>query len=354
MSSSSLRRLANRIGRAGWRRGRGVLLRALGLPIAHLLVRAAGVSARGVGVALVYHRVGDPPGDPRHELVPALGTGLFAAQVRHLASTYRLVAASELQAATRERRRGERFPVALTFDDDLSSHVDAAAPVLSSAGATATFFVSGASLHGPHRFWWERLQAALDADVDLSALDLQPTPSKATIHEVGLRIQSLPPRARDELDARLSELAGPDPPESGLRAEALRRLAASGVEIGFHTRRHDALPALGDAELADAMRDGRAELEDVVGPLRTISYPHGRADARVAATARAAGFEAGFTGLPAAVTSGSDPLLLGRLSPSYTSVGELAFDVAWTLFRATLSGRAPAKPAHRGRPPIPA
>ena len=340
-----MRGLASRLGRAGWRRGRSILLRSLGLSVAHLLVRAARLSARGAGVALVYHRIGDPAGDPRRELVPALGTELFAAQVRHLASGYRLVVASELLAATRERRRGERFPVAITFDDDLSSHVDAAAPILSSAGATATFFVSGASLHGPHRFWWERLQAALDDDLDLSALDLQPAPSRTTIHQVGLRIQSLPPRARDELDARLTELVGPDPQESGLRAEALRRLAASGVEIGFHTRRHDVLPALGDAELAEAMREGRSELEDVVGRLRTISYPHGLADPRVAAAARAAGFEAGFTGLPGAVTSGSDPLLLGRLSPSYASVGELAFDVAWTLCRAAFSGRGPASPA---------
>jgi peptidoglycan/xylan/chitin deacetylase (PgdA/CDA1 family) len=329
---------------------RRVLLPALGLPIAHLLVRLARFSSRGLAVALVYHRVGDPAGDPRRELVPAMGTKLFAAQVRHLASGYRLVVASELLAATRERRCGERFPVAITFDDDLSSHVEAAAPILSSAGATATFFISGASLYGPYRFWWERLQAALDDDVDLSPLDLR----GATIHEVGRGIQSLPPRARDELDARLAELVGPDPQESGFRAEALRRLVASKVEIGFHTRRHDVLPALGDAELAEAMQAGRSELEEVAGRLRTISYPHGLADARVAGAARAAGFEAGFTRLPAAVTSGSDPLLLPRVSPSYASVGELAFDVAWTLCRAAFSGRAPASPARRGRRAMPA
>jgi peptidoglycan/xylan/chitin deacetylase (PgdA/CDA1 family) len=338
-----LRRLARKL-------GRGVLLPALGLPIARFLARVARFSGRGVGAALVYHRVGDPAGDPRRELVPAMGTELFAAQVRHLASGYRLLAASELLAATRERRRGERFRVAITFDDDLSSHLDAAAPILSSIGATATFFVSGASLHGPHRFWWERLQAALDDGLDLSALDLEP----ATVHQVGLQIQSLPSHARDEVDARLAELVGPDPDESGLRAEALRRLVASGMEIGFHTRRHDVLPALDDAELAEAMRVGRAELEDVAGPLRTISYPHGLADARVAAGARAAGFEAGFTGVPAAVTSASDPLLLGRVSPSYASVGELAFDVAWTLFRAAFSGRGPATPARRDGRAMPA
>jgi peptidoglycan/xylan/chitin deacetylase (PgdA/CDA1 family) len=329
---------------------RRVLLPALGLPIAHLLVRIARLSGRGVAVALVYHRIGDPAGDPRRELVPALGTELFAAQVRHLAAGYRLVAASELLAARSERRRGERFPVAITFDDDLSSHLDAAAPILSAAGAAATFFVCGASLHGAHRFWWERLQAAFDEGVDLSALDLR----EKTIHDVGRRIQALAPHARDAVDARLAELVGPDPQESGLRGEALRRLHASGLEIGFHTRRHDALPALGDAELAEAMRAGRSELEDVVGPLRTISYPHGLADARVAAAARAAGFEAGFTGVPAAVTSRSDPLLLGRVSPSYASVGELAFDVAWTLCRAAFSGRGPASPARRGRRAKPA
>jgi peptidoglycan/xylan/chitin deacetylase (PgdA/CDA1 family) len=311
----------------------------LGRPIAHLLAAAARSSGRGVAVALVYHRVGDPAGDPRRELVPALGAELFAAQVRHLASSHRLVVVSELLAAAHDRRRGERFPVAITFDDDLSSHVDAAAPILSAAGATATFFVSGASLHGPHRFWWERLQAAVDDDLDLSALGLDPVPSKRTIHEAGVEIQSLPPHARDALDARLEELVGPDPPQSGLRADALRRLAAHGVEIGFHTRRHYVLPALDDEELTEAMRDGRSELEDVVGPLRTISYPHGLADARVAAAARTAGFEAGFTGFGGPVVEHSDSLLVARLSPSYASVGELAFDVAWTLFQAAFTGR---------------
>jgi peptidoglycan/xylan/chitin deacetylase (PgdA/CDA1 family) len=282
-----------------------------------------------------------------------LETSLFAAQVRHLAARYRLVEASELIAATRGRRRGMRFPVAITFDDDLSSHAEVAAPILASAGAKATFFVSGASLRGPHRYWWERLQAVSLDDLDPSALGLEAagTGSKARIHELGRTIQSLPPRARDELDARLAELVGADPPESGLRADALRRLAESGVEIGFHTRRHDLLPGLDSEELFEAMRDGRSDLEQVVGrPLRTISYPYGEADARVAAAARGAGFQAGFTGIRAPVTPDSDPLLLGRLAPSHKSVGELAFGVAWTLLRATVSGRARATTARPGGP----
>ena len=297
-------------------------------------MHAARLSARGFGVAVVYHRIGDPPGDPRRELLPALGRRLFAQQVRHLATHCEPVVAAELAPAAGRRPRGGRLPVAITFDDDLASHLDTAAPILADLGATATFFVSGASLARPFRFWWERLQAAADEDRDLAALGLGIGRQSRAIHGIALRIQNLPPRERDDVAAKLGELLGADPEESGLRAEALERLARHDVEIGFHTRRHDLLTLLDDEQLVEAMRAGRSEIEDVVGrPLRTISYPHGDADSRVAAAARAAGFDFGFTGLPGAVADDDDPLLLGRVSPSYYSAGELMFDVGLALFR---------------------
>ena len=319
-------------------RGRRAVLRLVGLPLGMVLAHAARLSARGAGIALVYHRVGDPPGDPRRELVPALGSRLFARQVRHLATHCEIVAAAELLPTLRRRRRGARLPVAITFDDDLASHVDVAAPILVELGATATFFVSGASLARPFRFWWERLQAAVDDERDVAALGLRIGRHSRAIHAVGLRIQNLPPHERDDLAAKLGELVGADPNDSGLRAEALERLARGDVEIGFHTRRHDPLPLLDDARLVEAMRAGRDEIEGLVGrQLRTISYPHGAADARVAAAARSAGFEYGFTGVPGPVTVDADPLLLGRVSPSYYSAGELMFDVGWTLFRGAFA-----------------
>jgi peptidoglycan/xylan/chitin deacetylase (PgdA/CDA1 family) len=280
-----------------------------------------------VGVALVYHRVGEPPGDLRRELLPALGSKLFDAQVRYLASRYRIVAASQLLEAASARRPGDRFPVAITFDDDLRSHVETAAPILARAGATATFFLTGASLRAPHRFWWERLQDALDRDLDLSELGLPPT--DGGIHELGRTIEALTVQELEDLDRALRGLVGPDPDGAGLRAGDVERLSADGFEIGFHTHRHQRLPPLADDELARAMEEGRGELESVVRRgLTTIAYPHGRANRRVATAARAAGFSAGYTGGGGPVTPESDPLLLGRVSPSYASVGELAFDVA--------------------------
>jgi peptidoglycan/xylan/chitin deacetylase (PgdA/CDA1 family) len=319
----------------GRRRARAELLRVFGLPLAHVVGWTARRFDRRVGIALVYHLVDDPAGDPRRELVPAMGTSLFAAQVHHLRAHYNLIPATELLSATRERRWGERFPVAITFDDDLRSHIDVVAPILGSADATATVFLSGASLHVPYRFWWERLQAGIDRGIDLSPLGLSES-RRRDIHELGREIETLSPVDRHEVELQLERLLGPDPPEAGLRSEDVQRLAATGIEIGFHTRRHDPLPPLSDEELARAFEDGRHELEEIVGHrLAIISYPHGRADARVAAAARAAGFMTGFTGTRTVVTADSEPLLLGRFSPSYRSLGELAFNVAWSLLRGS-------------------
>lgn len=305
------------------------------------LLGVARCSSRRAGLALVYHRVGDPAGDRASELVPALGTGSFEAQLRYLRSRYRLVPASGLFAAAMSRRRGERFPVAVTFDDDLASHRRIAMPLLQRLGFPATFFLCGASLREPLLFWWERLQIAFDRGIGGSEVlagargegAIQPGPGRAaSIHEVAAAVEALPPPDRDRLAARLGSLLGPDPAESGMRAEDVAAMAAAGFEIGFHTVRHDRLPALDEEPLSAAMARGRAALEAIIGRrLRLIAYPHGAADPRVAAAARAAGYEFGFTTEPVAVSPSTDPLMIGRLDPVSIPTGDFAVAVFRTL-----------------------
>jgi peptidoglycan/xylan/chitin deacetylase (PgdA/CDA1 family) len=292
-------------------------------------------TALRAGVALVYHRVGTPGDDPERSLDPALDTRLFRAQLAHLARRHRIVTASRLPAAVRMRRRGEPFPVAVTFDDDLVSHVRDALPELRQATASATFFLNGASLDAPHAFWWERLQRAVEIEAELPA----PAAGGGPIRATGMLVEELAPAERDAFAARLGELVGPDPDDAGLRADQVRALAEAGMEIGFHTRRHHRLPQLSDDELARELRNGRAEVEELAGaPLRAIAYPHGRADDRVAGAARAADYSVGFTTTPTAVTPASDPLLLGRVDAPFGSVGELATRVTRALVGALLSG----------------
>jgi peptidoglycan/xylan/chitin deacetylase (PgdA/CDA1 family) len=294
------------------------------------------LSGRRAGIVLVYHKLGEPPGDPKRELVPALSPRLFEAQLRHLRRLYRVVPSRDLQAATAARRRGQRFPVAITFDDDLASHVRHALPALEAAGLPATFFLSGASLEAPYRFWWERLQAAFDADRDLGVLSgAGIRASGADIHAWGDAIEAATAHDRGRAAEALRELVGPDPDDAGMRTADVAALASSAQEIGFHTLRHEPLPGLDDTELAAALDDGREALERLIGAkITTISYPHGKADPGVAAAARTAGYDYGFTGVPAAVTPAEDRLMLPRIDVLNTTLEAFARQLVGALERA--------------------
>jgi peptidoglycan/xylan/chitin deacetylase (PgdA/CDA1 family) len=296
-------------------------------------------STKRAGVALVYHRVGHPAGDPRYELVPTLSTRLFEAQLSYLRRAYRIVAPSRLLAAASERRPGERFPVALTFDDDLRSHVDVVMRALLRARVPAAFFVSGPSVDAPQSVWWEDLQALVDRrdplllqlhslrEVDL-ARAVRGAPY--AIHEAAEQIERLPAGQRDAVAAELRMLARRR--NAGLTARDLQGLAAQGLEIGFHTRRHYLLTTLDDGSLSTALVEGREELEAIVGQrLRMIAYPHGKADARVAEAARVAGYEFAFTGLPVSVTPTTDALMMGRIEGQAVQLRDFARTIATTL-----------------------
>lgn len=298
--------------RSGLRRA-GVI--ALGL--------ALRLSGRRAGLVLVYHAVADRSGDPARELVPPHAVSLVEAQLQHLLSRYRIVAPAELPAAVAARRRGHRFPVAVTFDDDLASHVELAAPLLRRLGVPAAFFLTGASLEGPSPFWWQRLQRAADRG-------REPPIEGDGIHEVAARLEGMSTSQRAAVVAELEEEVG----EPGVRAAQVHTLVESGFDVGFHTLRHDRLTDLDDDDLAGALVDGQEALEAAAGrTLDTIAYPHGKADERVATAAAAAGFRFGFTGRYEAVLPSTPPLLLGRIEPSFGAAEDFAAQLVGVLRR---------------------
>jgi len=89
--------------------------------------------------------------------------------------------------------------------------------------------------------------------------------------------------------------AGPHAAElTPMSWDDLGELAACGWEIGSHTRTHAWLPRLDDAELYRELVDSREAITTRLGePCRSIAYPYGAVDGRVAAAAAAAGYTAG-------------------------------------------------------------
>jgi peptidoglycan/xylan/chitin deacetylase (PgdA/CDA1 family) len=128
---------------------------------------------------------------------------------------------------------------------------------------------------------------------------------------------------RKALHERLGALVGPDPDDAGTRTADLRAIVAAGCDVGFHTLDHEPLALVDDRTLHSQLRDGRPKLAAACETrLVAVAYPHGKVDARVAAAARAAGFELGFTVEPVAARPSTDPLLIGRLDATWPHVHE--------------------------------
>jgi len=313
--SAEIRRLTtrHRAGRGVARRRLGASWRRLRAAVLRWRLRASPVRVAG---ALVYHQTFRTPAEGE-QVVPGITAAVLELHLRHLRRSYELVPASQLHRAMLARRRGRPIPIAITFDDDLASHLEVAAPLLQRLGCPAAFFLTGAGLDGPHSFWWQRLQAAADR-----GLDPRPALRKAGLRAgadqalagLAVDVERSPAAVRAAVAEELSRLIGGDPPAYGLTRSKIRPLTQAGFEIGFHTRDHRPLPELADDELARALHDGRAALEAATGrPLSTIAYPHGRADERVAAAARAAGYTDGFGAPGGAITARSNRLMLGRI-----------------------------------------
>lgn len=295
--------LRRRLG-ASWRRSRAAALRW----------RLRASPARVAG-ALVYHRTHPTP-PSGEQIVPGITAAALERHLRHLRRAYELVPASQLHRAMLARRRGRPIPIAVTFDDDLASHFEVAAPLLRRLACPATFFLTGAGLDEAHGFWWQRLQWAANRGLDprpaLRAASLR-AGTEQRLADLAAEVEQAPAAVRAAVADALSQLIGEDPPAYRLTRSQVRELARAGFEIGFHTRDHRPLPELADDDLARALDYGRAALEEAAGRrLSVVAYPHGRADERVAEAARIAGYTDGFGGPDRSITARADRLLLGR------------------------------------------
>ena len=191
-------------------------------------------------LALAYHALSE-------DWPAALSTTpqRFEEQVRLLERRgYRGVTFAELVAGGSGKR------VAFTFDDAYASVARLAKPLLDRAGFPATVFV-------PTDFPDHR----------------EPMSWPGIDHWVG----------------------GPHEGELlPLSWDELRRLADEGWEVASHTCSHPRLTTLGDAQLDAELRDSRERCSERIGrECRSIAYPYGDWDRRVATAAAGAGYRAG-------------------------------------------------------------
>ena len=140
--------------------------------------------------------------------------------------------------------------LAVTFDDGFESVFEVAEPILTRLGLRATVFVPTGFMAERQYLNWQGIEAWLD-----------------TPHEHELRCMTW-----DELG----------------------QLADRGWEIGSHTCSHPHLTTLTDEDLREEMRGSFEQCSLHLGRVcRSIAYPYGEVDVRVATLAKEVGYQTG-------------------------------------------------------------
>lgn len=257
-------------------------------------------AARGHTLVLAYHGVAPESG--RNHILPPLDPALFVDHMRALKTVGDIV---PLDTLLTRRSTARRPAFAVTFDDDDPQYVPHLLPILRDLQIPATFFLSGRSLHGLGPYWWTLVDRSVE---EIGLAD--------TAERLGCPARSLSELAHTcRARATVTELPVRVPPAVMPPAD-IRTLVDAGMSIGFHTLRHQLLPALDDAQLERAMAEGRDALASFLGrPIDVLAYPYGIVDARVARAAARAGYRAAFTAEWRAITQRSDPFHLARWQP---------------------------------------
>ncbi len=287
-------------------------------------------SAARVGIALVYHRVGgeggdSTAGDPRRRVrrvVPA------AAAPPRLATTAWSRRAELLDAVHDARAAASGSPWRSPSTTTSRATCATRSRPSSEAGVTATFFLGGTSLDGPHRSGGRTCNAPSTAG---SSSRRCRTSTRDDLRAALERVaEGDLPRRRHDRAARpaaarrdrcgVARCCGGHPPTTrACDADDIRTLVAG--------RRRDRLPhaaprapagARRTTSWLTALREGRDELAAVTGTrLETISYPHGKADERVARGRAQRRLRVRLRhGAQRASTPSTDPLLLPRIPPA--------------------------------------
>jgi len=294
---------------------------------------------RGALRILMYHRFSD--------------RAALARQCDYLRERYHPVAMSDVAEWLQGGRNLPSYAVAVTVDDGYRDFEQVAFPVFAEYRIPVTVYLVTDFMDGKLWLWFDRVQYVFrHAQAASAAIDVPGGPalhfdlgSVSSRSAAGQQVADLAATFSEADRLRLvSDLPGllhveipeePPPDYQPLSWDAVRALAASGVEFGAHTRTHPILSALASAdELRDEIAGSQARIAAELGkPVIHFCYPNGKmrdiGSAAVEAV-RAAGFQTAVTAEPGLNRAGQDALLLRRTGadPSHPE----------TYFRQCLTG----------------
>jgi len=268
--------------------------------------------AGGIGVArwmnrkglriLMYHRFRDREALSR--------------QCAHLRAHYAPVAMAQVADWLWHGTPLPAHALAVTVDDGYRDFHQVAYPVFREYGIPATVYLVSEFLDRKLWLWVDRVRYAYRHG--------RPSPGMATAYETIEALKRIPNAERLRLLAALPEQLQVTLPEEApvefeaLRWDAVREMAAGGIEFGAHTRTHPVLSRLAAAEeLAGEIGGSKRRIEQELGrPVAHFCYPNGSnqdfGEDAVEAV-RAAGYRTAVTTVPGLNYEGANRFRLARI-----------------------------------------
>lgn len=263
---------------------------------------------------ITYHHVADPePGYPFDPDIADATRAQFRRQMETLARYGTPIGVDELLRAL-DGGPLPKNPVMVTFDDGYRSCHDVALPILQQVGVPATFFISTSFITERRLYWWERIALLLTSarkdrgtihyphrvEIDPRQKGTRKRLNAIVKNEQGLDLERYLGEIATALGVEWSaEIEARHADDTIMTWDQVRALAAAGMDIESHTRRHRVLQTLPPEALEDELLGSRQELEAQLGrPVRVLAYPVGRRIAHVPHIRRAiaaAGYRVGMS-----------------------------------------------------------
>ena len=290
---------------------------------------------------LYYHRVNDD-NDP---FFPATPTALFDAEMRFLASHYRVVSMDQLA----DHLDGDlpETVVAITFDDGYRDNFENAFPILQRYAIPATIFLTTGCIDTAEPLWFERLSLAFKK-TGRQRLHLATDPAMhcplTTLadrvdsnNRVQAFLRELPDRERlkwvQEITRQLGITRDTERQGKMLTWDQVRYMSARGIDFGGHTVTHPFLSRTTEEDAAHEIAGCKSRIEqELQAPTRYFAYPNGH-EPDVSASnrdlVRRAGYRAAVTTTWGPNDPQTDRMGLKRGGPWETSAAMFAYKFDW-------------------------
>ena len=330
-------------------------------------IEAAGVNDRALSgpladtsrwTILTYHRIIEHDDADPYWSGMSVRADRFRAQLEYIGSRFDVRPVHEAAALFYSGRAGPKPLLSISFDDGYLDNLELAAPILSSVGLPASFYITVGGLDAPVPFWWDRVTHAVrtgtrrepigSTELGLPGPEQRwstaPLARGELIRALIAALWQLPEAEVEPAVARIrAALRGDDAPGPTLPARMdrvdVRALHALGFEIGAHSVSHANLCLREDEALRRELADSRGVLESTLGvPVRGFAYPGGRLDTPVVECARALGFAYSLTTEPGQNDREADPMRLRRIGAPDAPMA----DFKRAFARALARGAAPA------------